>query len=370
MKICIFGTHDSTSSRMQIIKLGFEDLGYKYNEINVPLSMVKLDQKSQIQLFQIAWRVLRRFKLYVSACVKWRTIASSDNIFLSFPSHLDVPLAILLGKIFNKKVTFDPCFSLYDTNIYDLNILSKDSLYAKLLYRYEKWIFNSVNLIIADTRFQKEYYCKLFDIAKSKVEVVCIGANDRLYKKLPTRSSKKTLVTYYGMYNPLHGVQYLIESANIVKDNKDISYECIGVGQTYADAANLAKRLRLTNVKFLELREKEAIPYLTRADIFVGFLADSPTVKKQIPNKVFQGLALGKTILTARSPAIESELENNNSVILVNPGDSADIARKIIELSKNKLNCLRIAEMGHKIYKDHFTPKKIASKLLEVMLKM
>lgn len=367
MKICIFGTHSNISSRMQIIKLGFEDLGYKYSEINVPLSMEELDDKAHFKLYQIAWRIFRRFKLYVLAIVNYRVVINSDWLFLSFPSHLDVPLALLLGKLFNKKVAFDPCFSLYDTNIYDLNILDKNSIYAILLYKFEKYIFNGVDIVIADTNYQRNYYCQLFNIPKSKVEVVCLGANDRVYRTLSNQISDTTIVTYYGMYNPLHGVPYLMKAAKILMNNKTIQFDCIGVGQTYAESVAIAKNLGLTNVRFLELREKEAVPYLKKSDIFIGFLADSQTAKKQIPNKVFQGLALGKTILTARSPAIESELEDNVSVVLVNPSDPIDIANKILYLSKNKVKSRKIAEKGNKIYTDRFTPKKIGLQLLKIM---
>ena len=106
---------------------------------------------------------------------------------------------------------------------------------------------------------------------------------------------------------------------------------------------------------------------MAKSDLFFGFLAHTPTVDRVIPNKVYQGLALGKTVLTAYSPAIEGVLTNQKNVYLCKAVTPKTIAGAILDLKNNPKKNKAIAKNGYLIYLRNFTPKSIGRDLIKYL---
>ena len=131
-------------------------------------------------------------------------------------------------------MVFDPLYALSTVFVSEFGLLSDSSRRAKLLRWIDKIVFRLPDIILFDTEISRDYYRKLFQIPLEKTRILYLGADDSIYKFSGIDPSKKTLtVVYYGLYNPMHGVEHIIECANLCRDDHDIKFFLIGKGQTY-----------------------------------------------------------------------------------------------------------------------------------------
>ena len=206
-----------------------------------------------------------------------------------------------------------------------------------------------------------------FKVPEEKLRILPIGADDKYYQYTPYINLTKVInVVYYGLYSPIHGVEHIIEAANILRNDKNIKFTFVGIGQTFKTNFEWAKKLKLKNIDFLYDVPMEKHPaIIQKADIFLGFLQKHPSVYRIIPNKIYQGLALGKAIITADSPVIRSIFTHKKNIYLCKPSDPKDFAKAIIDLKRYPRLRKKIAENGHNLYKKQFTPKAVSEKLVK-----
>ncbi len=211
---------------------------------------------------------------------------------------------------------------------------------------------------------------RIFCVPKSKIRTVALGADDKFYPYTPyTNTTNKINVTYYGLYSPIHGVEYIIEAARRLRSDKDIHFDMIGNrGQTFDASITRAKKLKLTNMSFYyDIPQEEHIPIAQKGDIFLGFLAKHPSIDRVIPNKVYQGLSLNKVVVTADAPVIRSVFTNKKNIYIVPPADTDAFVDAIVELKNNPSLRKRIATQGYRMFTENFSPTIVGEKLIEYM---
>lgn len=371
-RICFLGTYDKFYSRNQVMFLGLTKSGVQYDEVHAQLPQTELNDSRHLSVLQIFNRLWRKVSLFPLVLKSLKIIASCDVIFVPYPGHLDVPLAWLLGIILHKPIIFDPTFSLYQVVTSDFKLISTSHPLAYLLKLYEKIIFSLPTLVIADSNFQKEYYVQLLGISEDRVHIVPFGVNSDKYPYQGFQKDSNNIfrVIYYGLYNPLHGVEYLIQAANELRDYPDIQFVFVGRGQMYESTVKLAKEMKLENVVFHpDVTEKDALPLLKDADVFVGFFQRSNTVFRTIPNKVVQGLSLGKAVLTCETPAIKSMFEHKKNMYLCEVANAKSIAEAILDLYRHPMMKLKIAKNGYDLCEKNFVPDKIIQKVMTAVIK-
>lgn len=366
-QVCFFGTYDQSYSSNKIILDGLKQNNVTVVEVHNNIPITKLSGDEDLVIFSLIKRVLNKFSLIELVFKQRKQIASSDILFVGYPGHFDFIFGFLVAKVFKLKLVFYPLIILYITFTDDVRVLDKNSWQAKILKWFEGWLYRLPDMLVSDIPFQKPLFKKLFGISIDKIREIPIGADDRIYPYFPPKKDKVLNVTYYGLYSPLHGVKHIIECARLLKNNKSIKFFMIGKGQTYQEYFDQAQSLGLKNIHFLpDVTEKEARPYIKEADIFLGFLQDSPSVDRVLPNKVYQGLALGKTVLTADSSASRKVFQDMENIVLVPAADPKKLAEKLVYLSKYPNKRMAIAQKGYELYKARFTPKAIGKMLVDI----
>jgi glycosyltransferase involved in cell wall biosynthesis len=100
----------------------------------------------------------------------------------------------------------------------------------------------------------------------------------------------------------------------------------------------LASSLGLRNVDFIPWVPFERLPdRIAAADVFLGIFGDTAKAGRVIPNKVFQGMAMGAAIVTRDSPAIRRVLRDGDSALIVPPADPVALAAAIQRLRDPEL---------------------------------
>lgn len=367
--ICYFGVIDATYSSNQIFMEGLRANNVSVLEVMVNDPITDLNQRNQMSIVDLSKRLFKKLLIIPEVIKNLGRIRTVDAIFVGYPGHFNVPIAYLVSKLFSKLLVFYPVISISTTFTDDIGLISKKSLAVKLMMSFERLIYGLCDVVIADGSEQAKFLASSFDIPKEKLHSVYLGANDRLYRyKCARGATGEFIVVYYGLYSPIHGVEHVVHAAELCKKNHHIKFWFIGNGQTYNEIKKLAENLKTTNITFFpDIREPQALPLLEKADVFLGFMQDSPSVKRQVPNKVYQGLSLGKAVVTVDSPIMRKLLSHGNSVYLCKPADPKDLAHALITLEGNRALTREMGLQARRLFERQLTPRAVAKRIINII---
>lgn len=365
--VCFFGTYDKNYTSNKLMLQGLKDNGVKVVEVNAHIPVTRLDTKKDMNWLNIVTRIWNKKKIFSEIIKHWSQIKQCDVIYVGYPGHFDVFFAWLLAKFTGAKLIFNPLLIIYTGFAEEQGILNKNSLLGQGIKLAEQTVYKLCDMVFADTPFQKKFLMQDLNVPEKKLRILAIGADDQYYRYTPYKNDRKKInVVYYGLYSPIHGVEYLIDAANQLKNDKDIVFTMVGNGNTFEKNYQRAKKLQLTNVKFFNNTPVEDHPaIIEKADIFLGFLQKHPSVERIIPNKVYQGLALGKVVLTADAPVTRSMFKHKGNMYLVKPADVDALVDALKELKNQPALRKKIAQNGYKLFTENFNPKAVGRQLIE-----
>ncbi len=368
--ICMIGNYDPEYTSNKLTIQGFKDNGAEVVEVNAPVTVTSLNTKAEMGWLQLVKRIVKKYRIIGEIIKKRSDITRSDVLYVGYPGHFDVIPAWIVAKIFHKKLIFNPLLIFYTGFTEEQSILSKQSLLAKFAKFGESLVYRLCDIIIADTPYQQEFMERIFKVPSKKIRTVALGADDVFYPFTPyVNMTKKINVTYYGLYSPIHGVEYIIQAAQKLRDDKDIHFDMIGNrGQTFDATLKKVTDLKLNNISFYyDMPQTEHIPIAQKADIFFGFLAKHPSIDRVIPNKVYQGLSLNKVVMTADSPVIRSVFSHKENIYTLPPANVDALVYSILELKNNPELRKKIADNGYDLFIHSFSPKVVGKKIIRYM---
>ncbi|MCK4556911.1 MAG: glycosyltransferase, partial [Candidatus Aminicenantes bacterium] len=293
-------------------------------------------------------------------------------IFLPEFCQKDIPLAKFLSLLTSRKIIFDPLAPRYETKITDWKRKPPDSWQARWNFTIDSWAFELSDLILADTRAHKEYYCEKYGLSPDKVEVLPVGYDDELYR--PVSAEKKEdrfTVLFYGSFLPLHGADAVVEAAKIVsKEDASIEFELIGSGQTLPRVRALADELNLSNIRFESWLPQSELPQrIAAADICLGIFGRTEKAGRVVPHKIYQSMGMKKAIITAQTPAVEEFFSHRENIFLVPEPYPENLAQAVLELKRNKDLKEEIAKKGDELVRREYSPSAIGRSLIQIIQK-
>lgn len=185
------------------------------------------------------------------------------------------------------------------------------------------------------------------------------------YYDTAVKKHKQFTVLFRGRFLPESGVLTVIEAAKRLEQS-GIQFHIIGNGFMYREVAALMGKLEPQNIMMTpatlpvnELRKKMLACHLS-----LGQLADHPRLLRTLPCKLFESIALRLPYLTARNPGALELLVENETCFAVKPGDSTDLAEKILLIKNNPDLLEKVARQGFQLYKTKLTSKQLALDVL------
>lgn len=323
--------------------------------------------------FSIIRKLFRILKTYLRLILKYRSIGNYDAIIVGYAGHLDIFLARFLNLLKRKPLIFDAFLSLYDTAVKDREIISPASFKAKLLHLTDTWSCRIADAVLLDTPAHIDYFVTEFGLPAGKFHAIPVGSSLPVHRstRTPAGNSNKLNVLYFGSYIPLHGVDVILKAAKILqdKDNGAVVFTLAGTGQTLRDMKGLASKLELTNVNFIDrfVKEEELAGLISTADICLGIFAGSNKALRVIPCKVYNCLAAGKPLITAKTSATDGVLTHNENVYFCNSGDPESLANAILALRNDGSARNRIAQNGMDYFNNNFSADAIGRKVVEII---
>lgn len=343
MKICYFGNYDQNYSRNKILIRGLRKNGAEVVECN-----------TRISGFGKYFDLIRKY---------YRLRGRYDIMIVGFPGFQSMILAKFLTR---KPIVFDAFLSIYDSEVFDRKSVKKISVRALYYWLLDFLSCFLANRVLLDTNEHIAYFHKTFHFKRRKFHRVFVGADDQIFYPRPNRQEKKNFtIAFHGMFIPLQGIEYIVEAAEILRNEK-ISFDLIGCGQEFNKIKNKISDVVLKNINLIGRIPIEKIPdYIKNADVCLGIFGNTPKTNRVIPNKLYECIAMKKPVITADTRAVR-EIFSENHLMLCRAADGNDLAEKILILAANEELRRKLASKSHNLFKETFTPEKLGFNLFSI----
>jgi glycosyltransferase involved in cell wall biosynthesis len=108
----------------------------------------------------------------------------------------------------------------------------------------------------------------------------------------------KFVVGYVGTHGMAHGLDRVLDAAELLRDTPDIVFVLAGGGAERARLEERVTRAALDNVRLIPRQPKERVPALLRAcDVTLIPLRNQPVFSTVVPSKLFEAMAYGLPVL-------------------------------------------------------------------------
>ena len=179
----------------------------------------------------------------------------------------------------------------------------------------------------------------------------------------------KMLVGFAGTFGPWHGVLTLADAVALTPRDTNIHFLLIGDGSLRAEVENkLTASGDLGRVTFAGIVSHERVPtFLDACDILVSPhvpLADGSEFFGS-PTKLFEYMAAGKGIVASRLGQIGDVLADNETGLLVEPGNAKELSDAIVKLADDPMLLSRLGIAARTSAIAKHTWRKNAQRVLE-----
>ena len=196
---------------------------------------------------------------------------------------------------------------------------------------YRRFMFKQAQVITATSHFLAEVTRHYTD---KEVHVVPFGVDCQLFR--PTERINTTTAVTLGFVKHLklkYGPEHLIRAMGLVVDrHPQTRLLMAGSGELRSPLEKLTGQLGLTrNVSFLGAIEHRQVPELLRnVDIFV-----MPSIREEFGVAAVEAQAMEIPVISTRVGGVPEVVLDGETGILIEPGDSEQLAQAILTLIEN-----------------------------------
>jgi glycosyltransferase involved in cell wall biosynthesis len=346
LRVCYFGTYRAEYSRNQIMVEGLRRAGLEVIECRVRLWEGIEDR---VEAASGGWLkpafMGRAAKAYLELLKKYRQVGPYEVLVLGYPGHIDVFLARILSWLRRKPLVWDVFMSIYLIAL-ERGLQKRSPLTIKLLRWLEWKACRLPDRLILDTQQYVDWFRETHAVPPERFRLVPTGADDRIFQPAPKLSRKNAIfkVLYYGTFIPNHGVGQIVEAAHLLANEVGIRFEMVGDGPDKAEAQTLARSYGLDNIAFMDWLDRESlVRKIGEADVCLGAFGNTPQSLMTVQNKIYEGLAMGKAVISGDSPAVRDALEHAREIYLCERNKPDALAQAVMDL-KNQPDLLQKLE--------------------------
>jgi glycosyltransferase involved in cell wall biosynthesis len=373
MRVCYFGAYRSEYSRNRILIEGLRRNGVEVIECHEQLWHSIEDR---IQAVEGAWKRpsfwLRLLRVYGRLLRKYAKLGGAyDVMVVGYPGQFDVFLARLLSWRHGRPLVWDIFMSIYLISL-ERSLHRRSPFAVDMIRRIEGIAARLPDRLILDTQQYVEWFARMHGVAPGRFRLLPTGADsDRFHpasqsERSDTESGRQFRVLYYGTYIPNHGVPTIIEAARRLAPHSGIRFELIGDGPQRPQAEGLARRYGLDNVAFVNWLDQDALcDRIGAADLCLGVFGTTPQSMMTVQNKIYEGLAMAKPVLTGDGPAVRDAFRHREHLYLCARADPLALAAAIVELQQNPALRANMAQAGYERFRRHFSVEELGRRFAQ-----
>jgi len=355
LRVCYFGTYRANYTRNQILLKGLraqkDVVVYECHSTLWQSIEDRVEQASGgwrrpsfwLRVVRAYWRLLRRHA---------RT-PPYDVMLIGYPGQFDAYLARLLTWWRRVPMALDILMSLHLV-AEERGLTQKSPLTGKLIFYLEKGGLKLPDRLISENSAYEAYYCTQYNLPPERFRRVPHGADDAVYHPRPIEPpTDEFRITYHGTFLPSHGLDSVMEAAKILQEQGEtaVHFHFYGEGPEKARSEQFAHDNNLYNVTFHGfVSREELLNGLAMSHICLGVFGETRQSHYTIQNKVWEGLAMGRPVISGDSAVVREALIHQEHIYLVPRQSPAMLAAAILELKNKPEQREAMAQAGHARY--------------------
>ncbi len=327
---------------------------------------------------QSKWKQLRCYLSFIPAAFMSGLRAGRlDVIFVTSPPLFTVVPAIWLAKLRRSKLVFD-IRDLWPDEIVACGAGREGSLPVRLVRAIERWIYRSADCVSCTTHAFIDTVVER-GVPREKTVFTPNGADLELFRPLPRQNpiaaeypfGDRFVVMYSGLLGIKHGLETVLDAADLLRAEKDIVFFIRGNGPRRNALIERAQEMKLENVIFGDERKLEEIPHLiARSDACVTGLLPDAYLEKIISVKIFEYMACEKPVVAALAGEGARVIEEADAGLVVPAGDAPAMAEAIRKLYRDPELRARMGRQGRRHVEENYSRGVTAARLEKTLRKL
>ena len=262
----------------------------------------------------------------------------------------------------------------------ELNPNEKSMLRFNFFLRlYEKKLMTRSDALIAVSKYTINELTNLYGINQNKIHVIYNGVDVERFKPRPNKTELRQdfglnpdekIVLFVGRLYHRKGLETLLQSVPpVLKEFSNVKFVISGTGfkQKEESLRNMAKELDIKNhVTFLGYVPDEKLPLLyATSDIFV-----LPAIYENFPFAILEAQSTGIPVISTKVGGISEFLADFENGFLIDPGNSAQLAQRVLNLLQNPDLAKKMGDLGRKKIEETFDWRLITKQVISLYHKL
>lgn len=268
---------------------------------------------------------------------------------------------------------------LWPESAIDTGVLSNKWI-INMAYAVERFLYKKAKLINVLT---PAFYNTLRDkknIGISKLIMIPNAADFSLSEDILTTFDRDLfrkqqslegnfVITYVGAHGVANHLEQILQAGKALEDT-NVLFLLIGQGMEKARLINLAEKMEVKNVRFIDsVPKKEVFKYIIASEMGASVLKRVDTFKTVYSNKTFDYMSCKKPILMAIDGISRDLVEQANAGVFVEPENPKDFALKIRSYLSNPKKGIDEGKNGYIYAKENFDRIILANKYVDLIQK-
>ena len=254
----------------------------------------------------------------------------------------------------------------------------KNQFLITLLEGLERFLYRKADHIVPVTQAFKLHIEKNGAQA-SNITVIRNGVNLDLFEKTERNNQlaqdwgleNKFVAAYVGTHGLAHGLDTILDAAEILREHEDIVFLMVGDGAVRAKLLEAVSARKLTNVLMKSQQPKNTMPAIwSITDASLVLLKKLDLFKTVIPSKIFESMAMSVPIILGVEGEVKSIIDEAGSGVCIEPESAEQLAAAVLSLKNNQDLYGNISAKGPQYVADHFDRKVLADQYLTVLEKL
>ncbi|MBE2220672.1 MAG: glycosyltransferase family 4 protein [Anaerolineae bacterium] len=370
LRICYFGTYRANYTRNQILLKGLR--AQENVEVYECHATLWHSIDDRVKQASGGWRspkfIGRVLKTYWQLFRAHNHTPQYDVMLIGYPGQFDTYLARLLTWWRRVPMALDILMSLHLV-AEERGLLDKSVFTGKLIFWLEKGGLKLPNLLISENCAYENYYCQKYNLSPERFSRIPHGADDSVYHPRPiSPPDDEFRVTYHGMYLPSHGLDTVIGAATQLQKETGIHFHFYGEGPEKERLEKFVRFHKLHNVTFHGFVSRdELLDGLARSHVCLGVFGETLQSHYTIQNKIWEGLAMGRPVISGKSELVQKTLKDGEQIYLVSRGNPQSLANGILTLKQQPEFREKLAQQGYDYYCQHNSPQALGKTLIEAL---
>jgi len=251
----------------------------------------------------------------------------------------------------------------------------KNKIMIKLLLWLEKTIYKNSSAIVALSPGMNQGIRDVLGDSKPITVASNCSDLDAFYPELDGSKIRKErgwedkfVFLHFGAMGKANGLDFVVDIAEKLEDNKDIHFVLVGDGSEKQRLKDRIARIGLPNIEILDSVPKSELPFwVTAADVSMVIFANHPILEHNSANKFFDSLSAGKPILLNYSGWQRQVLEESKAGFGCELCNLDEFVKKVLYLNSHRDAIATMGAKARELAERKFNIDKLAADVLAVI---